>query len=119
MTPTLFNPLVEFHVSPVSGNCSAPAGVFSLTTEDVMNRRSTILIAIGAATAAVLLATPADAQSGHALVLAEKACFDQGIRPNTAAFDRCVDRLVAPDHVPSVTWPSASMDQAGTPTAPR
>ena len=68
-----------------------------------MNRRSTILIAVGAATAAVLLATPADAQSGHALVLAEKACFDQGIRPNTAAFDRCVGRLVAPDHVPSVT----------------
>jgi hypothetical protein len=67
-----------------------------------MNRRSTIFIAVGAATAAVLLATPADAQSGHALVLAEKACFDQGIRPNTAAFDQCVDRLVAPDHVPNV-----------------
>jgi|GEM_PF-6104720 len=36
-----------------------------------MNRRSTIFIALGAAAAAVFLASPADAQSGHALVLAE------------------------------------------------
>jgi hypothetical protein len=76
--------------------------------EDAMNRRSTIFIALGAATAAVLLATPADAQSGHALILAEKACLDWGIKPNTAAFDRCVDRLVEPDHAPNVTGRSTS-----------
>jgi len=66
-----------------------------------MNRRSTIFIAVGAATAAVLLATPADALSGHALVLAEKTCPDTGIQPNTVAFDRCVESLIRPDHVPN------------------
>lgn len=78
-----------------------------------MNRLNTILIAVGAATAAATFAPPVDAQSGHALVLAEKACFDQGIPPNTAAFNKCVDRLVGSDHVPNVTWPSASIGQVG------
>lgn len=68
-----------------------------------MNRRNTILIALGAAAAAVLLATPADAQSGHALALAEKACLDRGVTPNTVAFDRCVERLLRPDYVPKAS----------------
>ena len=78
-----------------------------------MNRLNTIFIAVSATAAAANFAPSAEAQSGHALVLAEKACLDQGIQPNTAAFNKCVDRLVASDHVPNVTWPSASIGQAG------
>lgn len=68
-----------------------------------MNRLNTIVIAVGVATAAAAFAPTIQAQSGHALVLAEKACLDQGIKPNTPAFNNCVDRLVAADHVPKVT----------------
>jgi len=35
---------------------------------------------------------PAHAQSGHALVLAEHVCLDNGVTPNTAAFESCVRR---------------------------
>ena len=55
-----------------------------------MNRLNTIFIAVGAAAAAVTFAPPVQAQSGHALVLAEQACLNEGIRPNTIAFDTCV-----------------------------
>ncbi len=81
-----------------------------------MNRRSTIFIALGAAAAAVFLASPADAQSGHALVLAEKACLERGIKPHTVAFDRCVESLIRPDQVSNVNMavsPRRSCSQCG------
>jgi len=52
-----------------------------------------LVIALGGV--AIAAATPhaaVDAQSGHALVFAERACLDYGITPNTAAFESCVER---------------------------
>lgn len=34
----------------------------------------------------------AKAQSGHALVLAEQLCLNQGVTPSTAAYNACVAR---------------------------
>jgi hypothetical protein len=45
------------------------------------------------ASVAVLGVCPAGAQSAHALVLAEQACLDQHIAPNTADYNSCVGRV--------------------------
>lgn len=55
-----------------------------------MNRLNTIFIAVGTAAAAALLAPSVEAQSGHALAVAEQACMGKHIKPNTSAFNLCV-----------------------------
>jgi hypothetical protein len=56
-----------------------------------MTRQNIVAIALGGlALASAPLA--AQAQSGDALVRAEHACFDNGVRPHSAAFDACVGR---------------------------
>ena len=47
-------------------------------------------VAIAAATP--FLQPSAKAQSGQALVFAERACLDYGVMPNTAPFESCVER---------------------------
>ena len=54
-----------------------------------------LVIALGGV--AIAAATPylyptANAQSGQALVFAERACLDYGVTPNTAPFESCVER---------------------------
>ena len=56
-----------------------------------MNRLITIFIAVGTAAAALLFAPATQAQSGHALVVAEQACLGKHIKPNTSAFNLCVN----------------------------
>ena len=56
-----------------------------------MNRLNTIFIAVGAAAAAAVFAPPVQAQSGHALAVAEQACLGKYIKPYTSAFDICVN----------------------------
>ncbi|TAJ98038.1 MAG: hypothetical protein EPO10_20255 [Reyranella sp.] len=53
-----------------------------------MNRLNTIFIAVGAAAA---FAPPGQAQSGHALAVAEQACLGKHIKPYTNAFNICVN----------------------------
>lgn len=54
---------------------------------------SKMLLAVALAGVAIAAApTTTHAQSGHALVLAERTCLDNGIAPNTAAFESCVRR---------------------------
>lgn len=58
-----------------------------------MLRYNLLMIALGSV--AIVAAVPrqaADAQSGQALVFAEKACLDYGVTPSTAAFESCVKR---------------------------
>ena len=56
-----------------------------------MTRQKMLAIALGGlAFASIPLA--AQAQSGDALVRAEYACIDNGVRPNSTAFNACVDR---------------------------
>lgn len=56
-----------------------------------MNRLNTIFIAVGATAAAATFAQPVQAQSGHALAVAEQACLGQRIKPYTGAFNICVN----------------------------
>jgi hypothetical protein len=56
-----------------------------------MNRLNTIFIAVGTAAAAALFAPSVQAQSGHALAVAEQACLGKHIKPNTSAFNLCVN----------------------------
>lgn len=76
-----------------------------------MKRLHTLLIAVGAAAAAAAFAPPADARSSRALALAERACLDQGIKPQSTAFEKCVERVAdaydRTGHMPKVTWPTA------------
>lgn len=78
-----------------------------------MNRLNTIFIAVGAAAAAATFAPQVEAQSGHALVIAEKACLEQGVKPHSTAFERCVARVAEvydrSGQLPKVTWPTASI----------
>ena len=58
-----------------------------------MLRFNVLMIALGSV--AIATAIPrhtADAQSGQALVFAERACLDYGVTPSTAAFESCVKR---------------------------
>ena len=58
-----------------------------------MLRFNVLMIALGSvAIAAMVPRHTADAQSGQALVFAERACLDYGVTPSTAAFESCVKR---------------------------
>jgi len=82
-----------------------------------MNRLSTIFIAIGAAAAAMSLAPHVQARSGDTLAIAKKACLDQGIKPHSTAFEKCVERVAdaydRTGQMPKVTWPTASIGPGG------
>jgi hypothetical protein len=76
-----------------------------------MNRFNTLLIAVGTVAAATALTPQVQARSGHALAVAEKACLDQGVRPHSTAFEKCVERVAdaydRTGQLPKVTWPTA------------
>lgn len=76
-----------------------------------MNRRTTTFIAVGAAVAVAAFATEVQARSSRALAIAEKACFAQGFKPQSTAFDSCVERIAdafdRTGQMPKVTWPTA------------
>ncbi len=76
-----------------------------------MNRLNTIFIAVGAAVAVAVFATEVQARSSHALAVAEKACLDQGLKPQSTAFESCVERVADAYHrtgqMPKVMWPTA------------
>ena len=76
-----------------------------------MKHLNTIFIAVAAAAGAATFAPQADARSSHALAIAEKACFDQGIEPHSTAFERCVERVAdaydRTGQMPRIAWPTA------------
>lgn len=76
-----------------------------------MTRFNTMFIAVGAAAAAAAFAAPVEARSGHALAIAEKACIEQGVRPHSTAFEKCVERVAdaydRTGQMPKVAWPTA------------
>lgn len=76
-----------------------------------MKRLNTIFIAVGIAASAAAFGPGAQARSGHALAVAEKACLDQGIKPESTAFEKCVERVAdaydRTGQMPKVTWPTA------------
>lgn len=80
-----------------------------------MKRLNTFIIAASAAAAVLTLATQVEARTGEALAVAEKACLDQGIKPYSTAFEKCVERVAEAydltGQVPKLTWPTASIDQ--------
>jgi hypothetical protein len=82
-----------------------------------MNRVNTIFVAVGAALAITAFASEAQSRSSQALAIAEKACLDQGIRPHSTAFDKCVERVAdaydRTGQMPKVTWPTASIVRDG------
>ncbi len=82
-----------------------------------MKRLNTVFVTVGAAVALAALAPPAQARSDHTLAVAEKACRDQGIKPQSTAFEKCVERVAdaydRTGQMPKVTWPTASIDQVG------
>ena len=58
-----------------------------------MTPKNMLVIALGGVAIAAAMPHPAaNAQSGQALVFAERACLDYGITPNTAVFESCVER---------------------------
>ncbi|KAF0099284.1 MAG: hypothetical protein FD144_3897 [Rhodospirillaceae bacterium] len=82
-----------------------------------MNRLNTIFIALAAAAAVAVFASEAQARSGHALAVAEKACLEQGLKPRSTAFESCVERVAdaydRTGQMPKVTWPTASLGEEG------
>ena len=81
-----------------------------------MNRLNKVLVAV-AAVAVATIAPHAQARSGEALAVAEKACLDQGIKPQSTAFEKCVERVAdaydRTGQMPKVTWPTASIGHEG------
>ncbi len=73
-----------------------------------MTRYRMLAIALGGL-AAASLPLSAQAQSGDALVRAEYACSEYGVRPNSAAFNACVNRTArAFDHgAPEIAYRTA------------
>lgn len=57
-----------------------------------MSRQNLIAIALGTVALSVFPLAYANAQSGDALANAENTCMENGVAPNTAAFDTCVSR---------------------------
>jgi hypothetical protein len=51
------------------------------------------LVFVSVLAASAVGATWAQAQSGHALMLAERSCLAQGIAPRTATYNNCVARV--------------------------
>ena len=82
-----------------------------------MNRLNTVFALVGAAVAVATLAPQVQARSGHTLAVAEKACLDEGIKPHSTAFEKCVERVAdaydRTGQMPKVTWPTASIGQDG------
>ena len=76
-----------------------------------MTRLNTIFIAMGAAATAATFAPQLQARSGHAFAIAEKACLNQGIKPQSTAFERCVERVSEAydrtGETPKGIWPTA------------
>jgi hypothetical protein len=56
-----------------------------------MIRQKMLALAVGGLAAAIVPLS-VQAQSGDALVRAEYACSENGVRPNSVAFDACVNR---------------------------
>lgn len=81
-----------------------------------MNRLNKVFVAV-AAVAVATIAPHAQARSGEALAVAEKACLDQGIKPQSTAFEKCVERVAdaydRTGQMPKVTWPTASIGHEG------
>jgi hypothetical protein len=82
-----------------------------------MKHLNTVFVSVGAAAALVALAPQVQARSGHTLAIAEKACLDQGIKPQSTAFEKCVERVAdaydRTGQMPKVTWPTASIGHEG------
>ncbi|WP_428685225.1 hypothetical protein [Reyranella sp.] len=82
-----------------------------------MNRLNTVFAVVGAAVAVATMSPQVHARSGHTLAVAEKACLDQGIKPHSTAFEKCVERVAdaydRTGQMPKVTWPTASIGQDG------
>jgi len=76
-----------------------------------MKRLNTAVIAAGAAAATLILASQVEARTSEALAVAEKACLDQGIKPHSTAFEKCVEQVAEAydrtGQVPKMTWPTA------------
>lgn len=81
-----------------------------------MNRLNTMFVAIGAALVIAVFASEVQSRSGRTLAIAEKACLDQGIKPQSTAFEKCVERVAdaydRTGQMPKVTWPTASIGPA-------
>ena len=82
-----------------------------------MNRLNAAFALVGATVAVATIAPQVHALSGHTLAVAEKACLDQGIKPHSTAFEKCVERVAdaydRTGQLPKVTWPTASIGQDG------
>jgi len=82
-----------------------------------MKHLNTVFVSVGAAVALVALAPQGQARSGNTLAIAEKACLDQGIKPRSTAFEKCVERVVdaydRTGQMPTVTWPTTSVGHEG------
>lgn len=86
-----------------------------------MKRLNTIFVAVGAALAITVLASEVQSRSSHTLAIAEKACLDQSIKPQSTAFEKCVERVAdaydRTGQMPKVTWPTASVGQRALPAS--
>lgn len=82
-----------------------------------MHSLSTVIALVGATVAVATIAPQVQARSSEALAIAEKACHDQGIKPHSTAFEKCVERVAdaydRTGQMPKVTWPTASIGQDG------
>ena len=82
-----------------------------------MNRLNAVFALVGATVAVATIAPQVHALSGHTLAVAEKACLDQGIKPHSTAFEKCVERVAdaydRTGQLPKVTWPTASISNEG------
>ena len=82
-----------------------------------MNRLNTAFALVGATVAVATIAPQVQARSSEALAIAKKACQDQGIKPHSTAFEKCVERVAdaydRTGQLPKVTWPTASIGNEG------
>ena len=60
-----------------------------------MTRKNVIFLALGGLVIGAAATPVAQAQTRHALVLAETACIDNGVARKSAAFNRCVVRAAS------------------------
>ena len=86
-----------------------------------MFRQHKLLLVValsGVAIAAATLRPAANAQSGQALVFAERACLDYGVTPHTAPFESCVSGPHAPSIAASRTSPTCRRAGRAKPATP-
>lgn len=57
-----------------------------------MTRKNVVFLALGGLVIGAASIPAVQAQTGHALVMAERACIDNGVARKSAAFNRCVVR---------------------------